>query len=126
MIADKGLFVTKSFVLQLRKKITSVLIKETAYYCLHVLKLNQACINIDFIKHIFESYRKGVDYMSQNLDIIVERIMNIFCRCLSDSVFKKFKIEVDVFVFKKKKTSPYCFQKTFDFLLFFSRTNKCY
>ena len=70
MIAGKGLFVTKSFVLQLRKKkITSVLIKETSYYCLHVLKLNQACININFIKHIFESYRKSVDYPSQNLDI---------------------------------------------------------
>ena len=44
--------------------------------------------------------------------------MNIFCRCLSDSIFKKFKIEVDVFVFKKKKlvhiafkrrSSSYCF-----------------
>ena len=52
-----------------KKKITSVLIKETSYYCLHVLKLNQACININFIKHIFESYRKSVDYPSQNLDI---------------------------------------------------------
>ena len=69
MIADKGLFVTKSFVLQLRKRITSVLVKETAYCCLHVLKLNQACINIDFIKHIFESYREVADYTSQNLDI---------------------------------------------------------
>ena len=48
---------------------TSVLIKETAYYCFHVLKLNQACININFIKHIFESYGKGVDYTSQNIDI---------------------------------------------------------
>ena len=43
--------------------------KETAYYCFHVLKLNQACININFIKHIFESYGEGVDYTSQNLDI---------------------------------------------------------
>ena len=69
MIASKGLFVTKSFFLQLRKKTTSALIKETAYYCFHVLKLNQACININFIKHIFESYGEGVDYTSQNLDI---------------------------------------------------------
>ena len=38
-----------------KKQITSVLIKETAYYCLHVLKLNQTCINTDFIKHISES-----------------------------------------------------------------------
>ena len=69
MIASKGLFVTKSFFLQLRKKITSILIKETAYYCFHVLKLNQTCININFVKHIFESYGEGVDYTSQNLDI---------------------------------------------------------
>ena len=46
-----------------------LLIKETSYYCLHILKLNQACINIDFIQHYFESYRKSVDYPSQNLDI---------------------------------------------------------
>ena len=29
--------------------------------------------------------------------------MNIFCCCLSDSVFKKIAIEADVFVSKKKK-----------------------
>ena len=69
MIAGKGLFVTKSFVLQLRKKITSFLIKETSYYYLHILILNQACTNIDFMKHIFESYRKSVNFPSQNLDI---------------------------------------------------------
>ena len=69
MIADKRLFVTKSFVLQLRKKNASAVIKEAAYYCLHILKLNQTCINIDYIKHIFESYRKGVDYALQILDI---------------------------------------------------------
>ena len=69
MIADKRLFVTKSFVLRLRKKNASVVIKDTVYYCLHILKLNQACINIDYIKHIFESYRKGVHYALQILDI---------------------------------------------------------
>ena len=68
MIADKRLFVTKSFVLRLRKKNASAVIKETAYYCLHILKLNQTCINIDYIKHIFESYRKGVHYALQILD----------------------------------------------------------
>ena len=62
MIAENGLFVTE-------KKITSILVKETAYYCLHVLKLNQPCINVNFIKHIFEGYRKGVDCAFQNLDI---------------------------------------------------------
>ena len=35
------------------RKITSTGIKETAYFCLHILKLNQPCININFIKHIF-------------------------------------------------------------------------
>ena len=50
------------------KKNASVVIKDTAYYCLHILKLNQACINIDYIKHIFESYRKGVHYALQILD----------------------------------------------------------
>ena len=51
------------------EKITSVLIKETAYYCLHVLKLNQACISTHFIKHIFENYRKDADYTSENIDM---------------------------------------------------------
>ena len=29
--------------------------------------------------------------------------MNVFCRCLHNTVFKKFNIEVDVYVSKKKK-----------------------
>ena len=48
---------------------SSVVIKETVFLCRHILELNQSCISASFIKHIFEGYRKGIDYSSQNLDI---------------------------------------------------------
>ena len=48
---------------------SSVVIKETVFLCRHILELNQSCISTSFIKHIFEGYRKGIDYSSQNLDI---------------------------------------------------------
>lgn len=89
MIAEKGLFVTESFVLWLwEKKITSILVKEAAYYCLHVLKLNQSCINVNFIKHIFEGYRKGVDCAFQNLDIENKWTKFFVAVCLIQSLKK--------------------------------------
>ena len=51
-----------------RKKRISIVIKETAYFSLHILKLNNGCINVDFVSQIFNRYKKGVDYTSQKLD----------------------------------------------------------
>ena len=51
-----------------RKKIISIVIKETAYFSLHILKLNNDCINVDFVSQIFNGYKKGEDYTSQKLD----------------------------------------------------------
>ena len=52
-----------------RKKIICIVIKETACFSLCILKLNNDCINIDFVNQIFNGYKKGVDYTSQNFDI---------------------------------------------------------
>ena len=38
--------------------------------------------------------------------------MNNFCRALTDSLRSEFGIEVEVFVSKKKKNSPYVFVET--------------
>ena len=51
------------------KKIISIVIKKSARFSLHIVKLHNDCINVDFINQIFNCYRKGIDYASQNLDI---------------------------------------------------------
>ena len=52
-----------------RKEIISRIVKETCYLCLHVLNINGKIIDISFIRHIFDNYRKGVHFNSPNLDI---------------------------------------------------------
>ena len=52
--------------------------------------------------------------------------MSIFCRCLSDSILKKFNIEADVFVSKKKKLVHIAFEKPLISYYFFSGTDKFY
>ena len=87
---------------------------------MHILKLNQACINIDFIEHIFESYRKGVDYMSQPLDMenkLTKQL--IFLSLFVRSIFKKFNVEADVLVSKKKKIVHIAFKRALIFYYFF-------
>ena len=37
--------------------------------------------------------------------------MNIFCKCLSESIFKMFDIEADVFVLKEKKIVHIAFER---------------
>ena len=44
----------------------------------------------------FDNYKKGRDYFNLNLDIAS------FCRCLSDSLIRKFHVEAEVFLSKKK------------------------
>ena len=37
--------------------------------------------------------------------------MNVFCHCLSNTSFKKFKIEVDVFISEKMRLIRIAFEK---------------
>ena len=45
--------------------------------------------------------------------------MNIFCRCLSESIFKRFNIEADVFVSKRKKLVHIAFERALISYYFF-------
>ena len=51
--------------------------------------------------------------------------MNIFCRRLSDSIFKKFNTEADVFVSKKKKLVHIAFKRPL-ISYYLLRTDKFY
>ena len=42
--------------------------------------------------------------------------MNNFCHALTDSLRKRFEIEVDVFALKKKKNCSYVFDETISFV----------
>ena len=51
------------------KEIISCIVKETCYLCLHILNINGEIVDISFIRHIFDNYKKGVHFNSPNLDI---------------------------------------------------------
>ena len=51
-----------------RKEIISCIVKETFYLCLHVVNINGEIVDISFIRHIFDNYKKGVHFNSPNLD----------------------------------------------------------
>ena len=52
-----------------RKKVISIFIKESVDFSLHVLRITNESINVDFIKQIFETYKKPEDYSARSLDI---------------------------------------------------------
>ena len=52
-----------------RTKIISIFIKEAADFSLHVLRIANESINVDFMKQIFETYKNLKDYSAQTLDI---------------------------------------------------------
>ena len=52
-----------------RKKLISILVKETTYLSLPLLKVINEFINVDFLKQIFETYKKSDDYSAKSLDI---------------------------------------------------------
>ena len=41
-----------------RKKLVSIFVKETTYSCLRLMKVSNKFINFDFLKEIFETYKK--------------------------------------------------------------------
>ena len=45
--------------------------------------------------------------------------MNVFCHCLSNSIFKKFNLEADVFISKKKNLAHIAFVKLLMSFFFF-------
>ena len=45
--------------------------------------------------------------------------MNNFCKNFGDSLLEEFKIEVEVFISKKKETCAYVFDETTDIVKFF-------
>ena len=52
-----------------RKKLISILVKETTYFSLPLLKVINQFINVDSLKQIFETYKKSDDYSAKSLDI---------------------------------------------------------
>lgn len=50
-------------------KIASLVIKETAFLCLEIIDSNNSWIDAGFIRYVFESYKKGIHYLSPSLEI---------------------------------------------------------
>ena len=91
---------TSKNCLRLKKnKIKAIFFRELVKFCKKISEFCCKNVNSDFIIDVFKRYKRGEYYFSCYLDIENEK----FSRHLRLFLSKRFNIDVDVYVSKKKK-----------------------